>query len=48
MEDKKKPRTLRLTDKTWKMLMNLKSRPDKSWDLFFIELFEVIKRIKDL
>lgn len=47
-DDTKKIRTLRLSDKTWEEFLNLKNRDDKSWDLFLIELVEIINRIKNL
>lgn len=46
--EEKKPRTIKLTDKVWNDFLNLKSRDDKSWDLFLKELAETIERIKNL
>ena len=47
-EEKKKPRTLKLTDKVWQDFLALKSRDDKSWDLFLKELIEHLNYIKNL
>lgn len=47
-DEEKKPRTLKLTDKTWENFLNLKNRDDKSWDLFLKELMEAIKFFKNL
>lgn len=47
-EEKKKMRTLRITDKVWDDFLSLKNRDDKSWDLFLKELVGAIKHLKDL
>jgi len=46
--DDKKIRTIKITDKTWRDFQKLKNRQDKSWDLYLTELFEAIKKIKEL
>lgn len=47
-DEPKKIRTLRLTNKVWEDFLDLKSRSDKSWDLFLKELVENIRYIKNL
>lgn len=46
-DEVKKPRTVRLTDKTWANFAKLKDR-DKTWELFFEELLKGINFFKDL
>ena len=48
LDEIKTPRTLKLTDKVWSDLTKLKSRDDKSWDLFFKELMDHLNYIKNL
>lgn len=47
-DELKKPRSIKLTDKVWEDFLNLKSRDDKSWDLFLKELIETINFFKNL
>lgn len=45
---KKKPRTLKLSDKTWDSFLKLKNRDDTSWDSYLTRLMDLINRIKEL
>lgn len=47
-EEKKKLRTLRITDSVWEDFISLKNRGDKSWDLYLKELVGAIKHLKEL
>lgn len=47
-DEKKKLRSIRLTDTVWSGFLELKNRDDKSWDLFLAELIELIKKFKSL
>jgi len=42
-----KVRGFRMEDEIYNFIVSLKPR-DKSWNLFFKELMEIIKKIKDL
>ena len=44
----KKIRTLRLTDKVWSDFLKIKGRDDKSWDLFLRELIDHVNYFKQL
>ena len=45
--EKYKVRTIRLSDKIWRRFNELKQR-DKTWELFFKELMDIIDFIKKL
>lgn len=47
IQEYNKMRGIRLSDKVWNKFVNLKPR-DKSWDLFFTEILDIIKYFKNL